>query len=101
MAMTKEEKKWQAEGDANTLARAAAIQGDPKRVKAAAGAAKGMAAEAEQHAKDASKQANAIKKLANKPAAGKPAKKAAAKKAPAKRAAPKAPARRAPARRRK
>jgi hypothetical protein len=85
MVMSKEEKKWQAESDANTLARAAAIQGDSKRVKAAAGAAKGMAAEAEQHAKDATKQANAIKKLANKPA----------KKAPAKRAAP---ARRAPAR---
>ena len=41
-AMTVDDKRWEAEGDAETLARAAEIQASPARKKAASGAAKNM-----------------------------------------------------------
>lgn len=52
-----EEKKWQAESDARTLAEAEVIKGDPDRLKAAQESAKGMAEEK-------SDEAAAMKKIA-------------------------------------
>ena len=46
-----DEKRWQAEGDANTLAEAEVIKGDKGRSKAAKGAAKKMSEEATKRAK--------------------------------------------------
>ena len=64
-AMIKSEKDWEAESDANTLARAAEIQADKKRLAAAAKAAKGMVEEASTRAKAMKRIA---KKAKNKPA---------------------------------
>ena len=47
---TKEEKKWQAESDARTIAEAEAIKGDPERIKAAQKAAKEMSEEKQREA---------------------------------------------------
>ena len=44
-AVTKEEKRWQAEADARTLAEARVIMSDPARMKAAANVAKNLVAE--------------------------------------------------------
>lgn len=55
--VTAEEKRWQAEEDAHTLARANVIREDPDRLKAAQGAAKKMA-------EDEREQANAMSKVA-------------------------------------
>lgn len=52
-----EEKRWQAESDARTLAEANVIREDPERMKAAQGAAKKMA-------EDEREQANAMSKVA-------------------------------------
>lgn len=72
--MTKEEKHWQAEGDAHTLARAQEVQGDPKRMSAA----KRIAVE---QAKELQKQTRAMQNVARKktPTAANPARKAAKK----------------------
>lgn len=48
--MTKEDKKWQAQEDARTLARALEIKTDSSRKKAAVAAAKTLAREAEKEA---------------------------------------------------
>lgn len=48
---TKSEAEWKAEMDANTLAEADVIKNDPKRLKAAAKAAKKLIADAEAKAK--------------------------------------------------
>ena len=47
---TKEEKKWEAESDARTIAEAEAIKGDPERIKAAQKAAKEMSEEKQREA---------------------------------------------------
>ena len=47
---TKEEKKWEAESDARTIAEAEAIKGDPERIKAAQKAAKEMSEERQREA---------------------------------------------------
>jgi hypothetical protein len=44
-SMSKQEKKWRAESDAEALARAKEVQDDPKRLKAAQSAAKSLVAE--------------------------------------------------------
>lgn len=54
-----QEKKWQAEGDAHSLAEAIAINSDPARLKAAHKAAKDLADEAKQ-------RADALKSVADK-----------------------------------
>lgn len=64
MAMTKQEKKWQAESDAHSLAEAAAaVNADKARLAAAPQAAKKMVAEAEQSASAAVVRAKQLKKL--------------------------------------
>jgi len=50
-SMTEEDKKWQAENDAHTLAEAEVIKGDSKRLKAAQETAKKISEEAEERAK--------------------------------------------------
>ena len=60
------DKKWRAESDAGTLIEAEAIQADSKRKKAAIGAAKVMAKEAQDRAKAATKIANKKKMPAKK-----------------------------------
>ena len=53
--MTAEDKKWQAEQDARTLAEAEVIKGDEGRLMAAKGAAKEMADEKKEEAQAMSK----------------------------------------------
>jgi len=78
--MTAEQKRWQAEQDAHTLAEAQRIAEDRGRL----GAAK---KEARKMASDAAKRAQSLVKVAKTPAAKKAAKKKAApKRAAAKRA---------------
>jgi hypothetical protein len=67
--MSAEEKRWQAEGDARTLATADAIRSDPKRVKAARSAAKTLVTEAQERAKQEKAEANAMSKIAKKKSA--------------------------------
>ncbi len=55
--MTAEQKKWQAQDDAHTLASANEIKSDPARMKAAAAEASKMQAEAQ-------KRANSLKSIA-------------------------------------
>jgi hypothetical protein len=69
--MTKQDKKWQAEGDAHTMASAVAITADPKRLKAAQAAAKSLAGEADEDAKRAQDRAKGMRALAKKKAAKK------------------------------
>jgi len=52
MKMNKEEKKWRAEDDARTLARAQEIASDAKRMRAAETQAKQMASKVIQEAKN-------------------------------------------------
>lgn len=67
-SMAAEEARWAAESDARTLAGAAAISADTKRLTAAQGAAKRLATDEEKNAKDAQMRADQMKKLAGKPA---------------------------------
>lgn len=60
--MTKEDKKWQAEQDAHTLANAAEISKDKARAKRAVAAAKKLAVDAQKTAKTVSRQAGIKKK---------------------------------------
>jgi hypothetical protein len=64
--MSKQEKKWKAEEDARSLARAKEIQGDPKRVKAAQLAAKSLVAEEQQYLEEKQKSLIGLKILAKK-----------------------------------
>lgn len=57
-SMSSEEKRWEAESDARTLARAEEIKADSKRVQKASQAAKKMALEA-------SKEAASMQKVAS------------------------------------
>jgi hypothetical protein len=84
--MTKEQKEWQAETDAHTLASAEEIAADPNRLRAAKKKATDMA-------QAAVKTANRYVKVAKRPA---PKKKAVAKKkaAPKRRAAKRTPRKR-------
>lgn len=59
LPMTAEDKKWQADSDARTLAEAKVIEKDPARMKIAMNAAKKMA-------KDRMDEANAMKAVAKK-----------------------------------
>lgn len=59
-----DDKKWRAESDARTIAEAAAIKKDPKRWKAAKTAAKGLAKQQEDQAKQAQDSAVAMRSLA-------------------------------------
>lgn len=61
-----DEKKWQARSDAHTLAEAKTIMGDPERMKGAQKAAKELADEIEQQAKEAGLKADAMNDLAAK-----------------------------------
>lgn len=75
----KSDEAWQAESDAETLARAAEIQADKKRLKKAAKAAKSMVSDAQIRAK-------AMKRIAKKAIPkNAPAKKSTIKKSPSKR----------------
>ena len=76
--MTREEKRWQAEGDAHTLARAQEIQADKGRM----GAAKKVAG---QQAKELQKQTRAMQNVANRGTSNNPANKTAIKKTTAKK----------------
>lgn len=58
-SMTEEDKKWQAESDARTLAEAEVINGDATRLKAAIKAAADMA-------KEAKDESDAMSKIAGK-----------------------------------
>lgn len=57
MAMTKQDRKWQAESDARILADAAQISKDKARANRAVRAAKQMASDAQKTAKTVAKQA--------------------------------------------
>lgn len=57
--MSAEDKKWQAENDARTLAEAEVIKNDSSRLKAAQNAAKGMAKEKQDEASAMSNVAQA------------------------------------------
>lgn len=59
MKTPKTDAEWEAQGDAETLARAAEIQADKKRLKRAAKAAKSMVSDAQTRAK-------AMKRIAKK-----------------------------------
>jgi hypothetical protein len=59
MALSAQERKWQAESDANTLAEAKVIQGDKKRLAQAAKAGK-------QIAKELTKRATAMNSVKSK-----------------------------------
>jgi hypothetical protein len=61
-AMSAQEKKWQAEEDARTLARAQEIANSPSRLKAAIREAKRLAADTEKQAKAARAVAMMAKK---------------------------------------
>lgn len=78
MKLTAEQKRWQAEQDAHTLAEAQRIAEDRGRLKMAKGAAQKMAS-------DAAKRAQTLVKVAKTPSAKKAAKKAAPKRKAAKR----------------
>ena len=67
MAQPKSDAQWQAEGDADTLARAEMIKNTPARLGKAKTAAKRMAVEQE-------KQAKGMRKVAGRKSAGKPSK---------------------------
>lgn len=67
--LTKQEQEWQAQDDARVLAQANVIQGDNSRLTKASKAA-------DQMAQEATKQAEAMKRVANKKAST-PAKKSA------------------------
>lgn len=60
----KSESDWQAEGDAHSVAEAAAVQADPTRLKAAKAAAKRMAADEKLNAKKAQARSTAMTSLA-------------------------------------
>lgn len=62
--MSKQEKDWQAESDARTLADAAAIKVDEKRTFAAKAAAKRLTADEQRNAKEAAARARQMKSLA-------------------------------------
>lgn len=64
-AITAEEKRWRAEGDAHTLAEAKAIEKDPARKQAAITAAKKMA-------KEQVERAQAMQRVANQKVSGGP-----------------------------
>ena len=78
VALSKEEKRWRAENDAQSLAEAQRIVEDKGRLKMAKGAAKKMA-------DDALKRAQSLASVAKTPAAKKAIPKKKAKKAPRKR----------------
>lgn len=100
--MSKEDKEWQAEMDARTLANADAIQSDDKRSKEAAKAAKRLAADEKKAAKEANERAKSMEKLAAGGKAAKPViKKPAKKVAPRPKAKPRPAPKRAPARRKR
>lgn len=80
MKMDAQEKKWQRENDAHTLASAEEIRADKNRLSGAKKEAKVMV-------KETNKRAVAMKKVAGTKSSS-VAKKAPAKKAPAKKAAP-------------
>jgi len=63
ISMAAEDKRWREESDVRTLAEAEKIKTDKRRFNAAAKRAKVMAA-------DAMKEANAVKKVADKKVAG-------------------------------
>lgn len=63
ISMVKEEKKWKREGDARTLAEAAAIKADPKRYAEAKKGASEMAPEMEKESKATLARARAMKRL--------------------------------------
>ncbi len=66
--MTTDEKRWQAEGDAHTLARAQEVQGDKSRMSAARKVAATQA-------KELQKQTTAMQNVARKKTPAKPARK--------------------------
>ena len=74
MSMATEEKKWQWENDARTLAEAEEIKGSPSRLKGAKTAAKSMAKSQETTAKALKKIASGNKSV-RKPARAKAKKK--------------------------
>lgn len=65
--MTKSDAQWEAQNDAETLARAAEIKADKKRMAAASSAAKKMVDEAAMRAKAMKRIAGSSKKSASKP----------------------------------
>ncbi len=75
--MTAQDRKWQAESDARTLAESQVIMTDPKRLAAAAKQAQIMA---EKQAKEAKAMAKVATKAPNKSASPKPPAKKLAKK---------------------
>lgn len=58
------EARWRAESDANSVAEAAAVNSDPKRLKAAKTAAKKMQVEEKKRAAEAVLRSNALTNLA-------------------------------------
>ena len=75
-SITADEKRWEAESDARTLARAEEIKNDSKRVKSATQAAKKMSAEAAKEAASMQKVASGKVKAVAKKTAPAPVKKA-------------------------
>lgn len=74
--MTKQDLEWQAESDANTLAKSKEIMSDPKRLAAAARKAQELANQKNKEAKAMAKvAAKAPSKNQTKPAVKKPIKK--------------------------
>lgn len=70
--VSEDEKRWRAESDAQTLAMAETIKGDPSRMKAAAEVAKAMAA-------DLAKKVAEMERIAGTKAEGRQSQKAPAK----------------------
>lgn len=87
--------EWQAQDDARSVADAAAVQADPKRLAAARLAAKKMVVEEKKRAADMVLRSNAMSSLARTPVKAKPAA------APKPKAKPKAKPKPKPAARKK
>lgn len=68
MALSKQEKAWQAESDAHSLADAEAIKSDTKRLAEAKKAAKRISTEEQARAKEMQAKAQQMKRLASKKA---------------------------------
>jgi hypothetical protein len=65
-SMSKQERKWRAESDAEASARAKEVQDDPKRLKAAQSAAKSLVAEEMKYLEEKQDKLAGLKRLAKK-----------------------------------
>jgi hypothetical protein len=72
LKFSEEEKRWMAEDDAYTLARAEAIKKDEERMNAASEAAKRMAEDQKERAKNQVDQAKAMERIAKGKKGGNP-----------------------------